>query len=399
MLLLAVATARSQDWPQWRGPNRDNHVVGFVEPKTWPKELAKKWSVKVGIGESSPVSAGDKIYTFGRQGNEEVTLCLDAATGKEIWNDKYKAVAVTGPASGYPGARSTPAVGDGKVCTLGVGGVVSCLDAKSGKVIWRKDREKPLFYTSTSPMIVDGKCIIFAGPLTAFDLATGEEKWTWAGAGAPYGSPVLLAVDGVKQVVTPAAGKGKGTSGMLAGVSFADGKLLWQIPIGAPYQSNYSTPVVNGDTVIYSETGGKGKAGGNIIALKIEKKGDGFSTKELWKMSFSAAGYHTPVLKGNLLFGVNSALNFFCMDVKTGATLWTDKTRRGQSGAILDAGSVLLALSSDQDLIAFEPSAKEYKEIAKYHVGEGETWSVPIIAGNRVYVKDKGGSLSMLTIE
>src|SRR6516162_3345340 len=88
-LLLSVKCASAQDWPQWRGPNRDNHVVGFTEPKTWPKELTQKWRVPVGLGESSPVLVGDKIYVFGRQGGDEVTLCLNAATGKEIWKDKY----------------------------------------------------------------------------------------------------------------------------------------------------------------------------------------------------------------------------------------------------------------------------------------------------------------------
>ncbi len=77
-LVLAAGTAHAQDWPQWRGPNRDNHVTGFNEPKTWPKELTKKWTVKVGVGESSPVLVGDKLYVFSREGGDEVIRCLDA---------------------------------------------------------------------------------------------------------------------------------------------------------------------------------------------------------------------------------------------------------------------------------------------------------------------------------
>src|SRR5262245_44726769 len=162
------AVAMGQDWPQWRGPNRDNKVTGFTAPATWPKDLKKHWSVKVGLGEASPLLVGDKLYTFGRQGDEEVTLCFDAATGKEIWRDKYKAEVVKPPAAGFPGPRSTPAAGDGKICTLGVGGVVSCLDAASGKVVWRHDtKSKPTFYTSTSPIIADGKCIVFVDALKA----------------------------------------------------------------------------------------------------------------------------------------------------------------------------------------------------------------------------------------
>src|SRR5262245_59731952 len=221
-LLLDPNDVRAQDWTQWRGPNRDNKVVGFTAPASWPKELTKKWQATVGVGESSPLLVGDRVYAFSRDGGDEITLCLDAATRKEIWKDKYATAVVVGAATrkpGFTGTRSTPAAGEGKICTLGVNGVVSCLDAATGKVVWRKDtKSKPTFYTSTSPIIADGKCIVYVGALTAFDLASGDSKWTWSGAGAPYGSPVLMTIEGTKQIVTP-------TMDAVAGVSLADGKL------------------------------------------------------------------------------------------------------------------------------------------------------------------------------
>jgi hypothetical protein len=88
------------------------------------------------------------------------------------------------------------------------------------------------------------------------------------------------------------------------------------------------------------------------------------------------------------------------VDAKTGEQLWMDKDhQRGQCGSILNAGSVLLALTADKELIAFKPSRKSYEEVAKYHVADAETWSVPIVAGNRIFVKDKGGSLTLWTLE
>jgi outer membrane protein assembly factor BamB len=395
VLALGANGIGAQDWPQWRGPNRDNKLTAFTVPTNWPKELTKKWKVTVGVGESSPVLAGDKIYVFSRQGDDEVTLCLDAASGKEVWKDKYAAEPVLKAASPHPGPRSTPAVGEGKVCTLGVGGTVSCLDAATGKVVWRNEtKAKPQFYTSSSPMIVDGKCIVFVGALIAYDLGSGEAKWEWKGGGTPYGSPVLLTVDGTKQVVTP-------TAGALAGVGLSDGKRLWEIKIGPggkDYQSNFSTPIIDGQTVIYSFAP-KGK-GGATVAVKIEKKADGFTATEVWQKSLAAHQYHTPVLHDGLLFGVSTGLNFFCMDARTGESLWTDKsTQVGKCGAILDAGAVLLALTSDKDLIALRPSKKAFEEVARYRVADAETWAVPIIAGNRVYVKDKGGSLTLWTIQ
>lgn len=398
---VGVSGVCAQDWPQWRGPNRDNKVVGFTPPQTWPKELTKKWSVTVGIGEASPLLVGDKLYVFGRQGGDEVALCLDAASGKEVWRDKYPAAAITNAASRYPGPRSTPAVGEGKVCTLGVHGVVSCLDAADGKVLWRKQTKPPDYYTSTSPIIVEGKCVVFGDGLTAYDLATGEVKWQRP-AGTPYGSPVLMTAGGVKQVVTPAAG------GLLVGVGLADGKLLWQMKVGGPeYQSSFSTPIVDGQTVIYSVPGGggkfgkgKGKGGGasGTVALRIDGKGDKFTVTEVWKNPLSAAGYHTPLLKDGLLFGVTGARNVFCLDAKTGEERWIDKTtQRGQCGSILDVGPVLLSLTSDERLVVFQPSPKEYVEVTRYPMPE--SWCVPIVAGNRIFVKDRAGSLTLWTIE
>ena len=399
MLTVSVSCLAAQDWPQWRGPNRDNRLVGFAPPKAWPKELTKKWTVAVGTGESSPVMVGDRIYAFGRQGGDEVLRCLDAPTGKEVWKNKYATPVIKGSASPFPGTRSTPAVGDGKVCTLGVNGVLCCWDAATGKLLWRKDETKPQWYTSSSPLIVDGMCIVFNDGLRALELASGAEKWKWNGDKDTYGSPVLMIVDGVKQLVTP-------SKGMLAGVALADGKLLWQVPLRTDWFANYSTPLVRESTVIYSESKGKAGARGftGTMALEIVKKDGTFTATEVWKSQVVAAGYHTPLLKNDVVFGVDADKVFYCMDAKNGKSLWSGKEEQGDCGCILDGGSVLLALSSDKQLIVFEPSVKEYKEIARYKVGQDEPWSVPIITGNRVYIKDSGkhdkiGSLTLLTIE
>jgi outer membrane protein assembly factor BamB len=394
VLLFGATYAAAQDWPQWRGPNRNNKVVGFTVPATWPKELTKKWQVPVGLGDASPALVGDKLYVFTRQEGDEVILCLDTGSGKEVWKDKYPTAAVSGAAKAHPGPRSSPAVAEGKVCTLGVNGVVSCLDAGTGKVVWRKETTKPQYFTSSSPIIVEGKCIVFVGALTTYDLASGEEKWKWAGAGTPYGSPVLLTADGTKQVVTPAMGA-------IAGIGLADGKQLWQYKFGGTaYQNTFDTPDIDGQTVIYS-----GPQNAGTVALKIEKQGDGFDAKELWKKPQAAAGYNSPVLKDGLLFGLTAAgrgaTNLFCMDAKTGEVLWKDATARGDCGTVLDAGSVLLALTNNGELVVFKPSNKGYEELAKYKVsdktGLDGPWAYPIVSGNRVFVKDKD-SLTLWTI-
>ena len=114
-----------------------------MAPKTWPKELTNKWKVKVGDGVASPALVGDKLYVYTREGDNEITRCLNAADGKEIWKDKYDSGRFSGRGdTGYPGPRSSPTVADGKVVTLGVNGTLSCLDAATGKVVWRNENFK-----------------------------------------------------------------------------------------------------------------------------------------------------------------------------------------------------------------------------------------------------------------
>ena len=166
VILVGATSVFGQDWPQWRGANRDGKVAGFTAPQTWPQALTQKWKMTVGAGDATPALVGDRLYVFVRQGDEEVTLCLSAADGKELWRDKYAAQAVTGAAARHPGPRSSPAVADGKVVTLGVGGVLSCLDAATGKVVWRNEeftKAVPQFFTATSPILVDGMCIAHLG--------------------------------------------------------------------------------------------------------------------------------------------------------------------------------------------------------------------------------------------
>lgn len=396
MILLSAGFVFAQDWPQWRGPNRDGKVKGFAEPKEWPSELTLKWKTTVGLGDSTPALVGNRLYVFTRQGDEEVNLCLDAQTGRELWKDKYAAMAVTGPPSRHPGPRSSPAVADGKVVTIGVGGVISCLDAATGKVLWRKDpypEVVPQFFTAMSPLIMDGMAIAHLGGkdnggIIAYDLNTGNPNWQWTEEGPEYSSPSLLTVDGTKQIVTL-------TEKSIVGIGLADGKLQWKLPFVPERRAyNAATPIIDGEKVIY--TG----AGRGTKAVKIEKQTDGFTAKELWSNTEVAPQFNTPVLKNGLLFGLSNRGNLFCINNQTGQTAWIDPTQtdRGGFAAIVDVGSVILALPSSAELIVIKPVEKEYTELARIKVSEKATYAHPVIAGNRIYIKDED-SLSLWTID
>ena len=396
VVLIGAAHVVAQDWPQWRGSDRDGKVAEFTAPETWPGALIEKWKTTVGSGDATPALVGDKLYVFARQGEDEVTLCLNTGDGKELWRDKFTAQAVTGAASRHPGPRSSPAVAAGKVVTLGVGGVLSCLDARTGKLVWRKDpfpKIVPRFFTASSPIIADGVAVAQLGgddngAMIAYDLATGDEKWRWSQEGPEYASPMVLTVDGTKQIVTL-------TENSVVGVGLADGKLLWQLPFVPQRRAyNAATPIIDGQTVIY--TG----AGRGTNAVKIEKQGDGFVVEELWSNSELAPQYNTPVLVDGLLFGLSNRGKLFCINAKTGQTAWTDETsldRKG-FGAIVHAGSTLLALSSNSELVAFAPSDKQFTELARIKVADTSTYAHPVIAGNRIFVKDQD-AVTMWTIK
>ena len=166
ILMISFSNLFCQDWPQFRGVGRDSKVTGFKAPKAWPAELKQVWKINVGFGDATPALSGKKIYLAVRQNADEVILCLDAATGKELWRSAYPAPAVTGPASSHPGQRSTPAISDGKIVTFGVSGILTCLDASTGKVLWKKENPEnavPQFFTGMSPLIADGLCIVHLG--------------------------------------------------------------------------------------------------------------------------------------------------------------------------------------------------------------------------------------------
>jgi outer membrane protein assembly factor BamB len=395
-VLVCAGSVLAQDWPQWRGANRDGKVSGFTAPEKWPQQLAPKWKVTVGAGDSTPALVGDKLYVFSRQGADEVLTCLSAADGKKVWEDKYAAQAIGGPsAKVHSGPRSSPAVAEGKVVTLGVGGIVSCWDT-SGKLAWRKDpfpNTAPRFFTANSPIIVEGKAIVHVGgqgkgAIVAFDLANGAEKWKWDGEGPDYGSSALMTVGGVKQIVTL-------TEKSLVGIGVADGKLLWQKPFpiqGMAY--NAATPVIDGQTVFYT---GKGRG---AKAVTIAKKGDAFEATDGWSNPELAPQFTSPVLRDGLLFGLSDKGNLYCLDAKTGKTAWTDQAKRDGSGftSIVDAGSCLVAVPSSSEMVVFKPDGKQYQEVAKIKVADTAIYAHPVLAGNRIFVKD-ADSVAMLTVQ
>jgi outer membrane protein assembly factor BamB len=394
LIVFILNAALAQDWPQWRGPGRDAKAT-FTPPATWPKELTQKWDVPVGSSDATPALVGNKLYVFTREGAQEVLRCLDAAEGKELWRDGYDALPPDGPAGRHPGPRSSPTVAAGKVVTYGARGTLSCLDAATGRVLWRKDgplRGWPRFYTSSSPIVVENLCIAQVGKteeggIVAFDLASGAESWQWTGDGPAYASPVLLTADGATMVVALTGQK-------IVGLRAADGKLLWESPFAPQGRSyNAATPIVDGRTVIYCG------AGRGTKAVQLAQQGEGFAAKELWSNPDHAVQFNTPVLHDGRLYGLSQRGDLFCLDATSGRTAWTHATgERGGFGSVISAGPVLMALGPSGQLVVFQPDATEYKELASYKVADSDTYAHPVVAGRRIFVQDQN-SVTLWSVE
>lgn len=385
LIIFSNTNAFSQDWSQWRGTNRDSKVTGFKSPTSWPAELKQDWKVTVGFGDATPVLAGNKIYLNTRQGDQEVILCLDAATGKELWKNTYAAMAVTGPsASQHPGPRGTPAFSNGKVVTFGASGILSCLDASTGKLLWRKDNPSnafPAFFTGTSPLITDEMCIVHIGKkddgqVIAYDLTSGNEKWKWSGEGPSYSSPSVMTIEGKKLLIVI-------TEKNIMALSLADGKSLWQI--ATPVQQrfyNCVSPYIDGQTIYFT---GQGTG---MKAIKVEKSANEYTTKELWNNTAASAKWNTPILKDGFLYGFTDQKRIYCLNATSGQTAWIDNAVTSDFSTIVDCGSVIVGLTSTDNLIVLKPDGKEYSEVAKYKVADTPIYGYPVISGNSIYIKD-----------
>lgn len=406
-VLFIVAASQfntAQDWSQWRGPNRDGVVKGFTEPKAWPEQLQSKWKVTVGEGHSSPVVAGNRVFQLTRQGNREIVTCFDLDSGKQLWQDGYEVKfklslsnsVIVGKHKQAP--RATPVVSNGKLYTFGIGGVLSCYDTATGKVVWRHDSGQtykdpaPSFGQSMSPLVDRGLVIVHlgghnSGALTAFDANSGAVKWQWADDGPGDASPIVVDIGGTRQIITQSQDN-------IISIWPENGGLLWKIPFTTEYEQNIVTPVQYKDTLIFS---GINKG---VFAIRPKYAGGQWTTEQVWKNDQVGMYMNSPILSGNLLFGLShkNKGQFFCLDAATGKTYWLGDGRQGESAAMVVAGTTMFWLTNDGELIVTRIASNKVEPLKRYKVADSETWAHPVIIGHRMLIKDHS-SLALLSLE
>lgn len=389
----AAQTSSGADvyWPGWLGPQRNGWVSDFQPPTPWPEQLKRVWQVEVGTGYGSPLVAGGRVYVHARQGNDEVVWCLDLKTGGVQWRQRYAVPFKIGQGAERhgKGPKSSPVLADGRIFTMSIMGKLSAWDAASGKLLWGRDYDSrfeksyPYWGAATSP-IVDGNRVIAhfgsdeQGALIALDVESGKEVWSQGKDGSCYSSPLLVEIQGVRQIV-------EWNHRALVGVESESGRRLWEYPF--PHRGddqNMPTPAFHKGRVLL---GGENRG---IHSLEPQLAGGAWTVKEHWHQDKVALDMSSAVVNGDLLYGFShyGRGRLFCLDPKTGEVLWQGPGRTGDNVMLLAIPGHVVALINDGELKIIAASGDRFQPVASYRVAESETWAPPVVMESGILVKD-----------
>jgi outer membrane protein assembly factor BamB len=378
----AAAPGSPAEWPGFRGPERDGVVRGAVAIETdWTKAPpVPLWRKPIGPGWSSFAVAGDRLYTQEQRGEEEDVSCYDLGSGELVW--RHRDAVRFWESNAGAGPRATPTLAGGRVYTLGATGIVNALDAGSGARAWSRDAaadtgaKTPIWGFAGSPLVAGELVVVAAsGRLAAYDIATGEPRWTQARGGS-YSSPHLATLAGVRQVVLL-------SSSGASGVALEDGALLWEYAWdGVPMLQPAQTP--DGDLLV--TTGGM--AGGEgTRRIAVTRRESGFKVEERWASRGLKGYFNDFVVHEGHAYGFDNNI-LAAIDLSNGQRKWKGG-RYGQGQLVLlPEQDLLLVLSEDGELALVKAVPDQFTELARVPALEGKTWNHPVLVGDRLLVRN-----------
>lgn len=390
--LFAALPVWAEDWPRWRGPRQDGISLETGLLKEWPENGPRQlWSVPLSGGFSSMAVADGRLFTQTKKENQEIVLCLDAATGKELWRYAYDCDYKAHPSftgGGRPasrtGPRATPAVSGDRVYTLGATGILLCLDTKSGKKLWEQDllklaeRPCPNHGYCGSPLIVGDKLFVQLGgrngkAVTCFDRYVGNLLWGALDDPIGQATPVHVEAEDAGQVIFF-------TGAGAVGVTALKGKLLWRYPWKTRYDLNIATPIVADGKVFISSNYGVGAA---VLRLT-----DAAPPETVWKAPSMQNHISCSVLYGGYLYGTSDS-RLRCVDFQTGKILW-DQPGFGKSSLVVADGH-LIVLGEYGQLALAKTTPSAYTEVSRCQLFDKRTltWTVPVLSGGRLLVRSE----------
>ena len=384
VLLTLSGKAGAADWPQWRGPNRD----GISSEKGWvaanPKPL---WQANVGTGCSAFSVVGGQAFTMGNDKDTGSVYCLDATSGKILWQHSYPSPLEPNLFEG--GQCSTPTVDGDSVYALGRQGQFFCLNKATGAVVWSKDFLKDFTVKKAkwgycgSALVLGNKVIIEVGgtgaSAVAFDKTNGNVLWQSGDDAQSYGSPYAFMQDGKPCVAFF-------NSFGLVVRDAADGKEVLRYPWGTQYGINPTTPIIADGKILLSSGYGHGAA---LLPLDVA------DPKPIWESKEMKTHMNSCVLWQGYLYGFDES-TLTCMEFATGAVKWQQKGLG--KGALTLADGKLIIQAEDGALAIAEASPEAYKELSRTPAVAKRSWVIPVLANGRIYTRNNNGEVACFDV-
>ena len=389
------------DWPQFRGPNRDGVVRSVTIPEGWAPEKPL-WKRPVGLGWSSFAIVGDCAFTQEQRGDFETVVCYAAQTGESLWVHQNKAK--FSESLGGVGPRATPTFEDGLLYALGATGILDCLEAQTGQLLWTRNilkdanAENLEWGMAVSPLIYGDFVIVSPGgrdssSLVAYDKHSGERVWGGGRSRASYSSPLIHRVQGKDQILIF---NGKG----LFAHRPADGAVLWQYEYTNMPKINVAQPIPLSTANLPLSWPSLGEAdspetarillstgyakGSILLDLALSPKGE-WSVKPAWHSRRLKPKFNNLVANDGYAYGADEGI-LACIDLKNGKKKWKDG--RYGYGQLLLVENLLLILAESGDLVLVEANPEEFREVSKIRALKGKSWSHPAIGNGLLLVRN-----------
>lgn len=407
---LALLVPQAGDWPQYRGPTRDDVSAETGLLPQWPPDGPPLlWTCRTaGIGYSGVSVVGNRLYTIGGRGDTEHLIAVDVATGSEVWSLPIGPLFQFEGNKWSAGPSTTPTVSGDLVYALGGMGDLLCADAATGKEVWRKNLPKELdaqvnpigggpknlgWGFAGSPL-VDGEHLICLpggpkGTVAALDRKTGRLVWQSAEVKdqAAYTSPMLAEIDGVRQIVVL-------TNPGLFAVSASVGKLLWRAERKGAYGTEViNTPLIQGASIFTTVSAGNG----GCELLKISKDGAAFKAEPVYSNK-NLSNHHGNVIRvGEHVYGHSDGRGWVCHRFTDGQNVWSEK-QKFPAGSVAYADGRLYCFSEIDGTTALvdaspdgwkEEGRLKLPEASKLRKPSGRIWTPPVVAGGRLYLRDQ----------
>ncbi|MBI3858250.1 MAG: PQQ-like beta-propeller repeat protein [Planctomycetes bacterium] len=375
-LVLVGGAVRADDWPQWRGAKRDGAWAETGILEAFPAAgLEVRWRAPLGVGFSTPVIGGGRVFVtdslLNKPAARERVHAFDEATGKPLWTLAYD---VTYPDWAFDepnrkGPHATPVLRDGKLYTLGGVGHLHCFEAASGAVVWKRDLQKdyPDVELRCTPCpFVEGDLLLLCigakpgAAVIALDRGSGKEVWKAIDETGTFSSPVCISAGGVRQFIV-------WTAESLTSLDPATGKVHWREDLITGADSAIATPVVQGDLLLVS---------GLMLRLSADKPG----VTVLWPEKRATqkrilSNTSTGLILGDHVYSARSSGELVCLELKTGAQVWSSKLvtdqKQGACIHLTPNGASVLIYTERGELIRARLTPEGYQEIGR----------APILAG------------------